>query len=69
MAFLLYTGLGFIAGIPLFEDYQTSIRFWGIHFHYEPMSRGALLLAMSFILSPSFFFFCGLSYGGFTEYG
>lgn len=42
VAFLLYTGLDFIAGIPLFEDYQTSIQFWGIHFHYEPMSRGVI---------------------------
>ena len=42
VAFLLYTGLDFIAGIPLFEDYQTSIQFWGIHFHYEPMSRGGI---------------------------
>ena len=51
--FLLYTGLDFIAGIPLFEDYQTSIQFWEFIFIMSPC-RGLTLLAMSFILSPSF---------------
>lgn len=45
LSFLLYMGLDLIAAIPAFVDYQNMIRFWGIDYHYEPMSRGVILLA------------------------
>ncbi len=61
VAFLLYTGLDFIAGIPLFEDYQTSIQFWGIHFHYEPMSRGVIAFS-DVVYFVSFVFLFSVGY-------
>lgn len=45
VAFLLYMGLDLMAAVPFFSDYQNYIRFWGIDYHYEPMSRGVILLA------------------------
>ena len=69
VAFLLYTGLDFIAGIPLFEDYQTSIQFWGIHFHYEPMSRGVIAFSDVVYFVSFVFLFLWATVGGFTEYG
>lgn len=45
VSFLLYMGLDLIAGIPFLADYQQAFRFWGIDYHYEPMSRGVILLA------------------------
>lgn len=45
LSFLLYMGLDLIAAIPALVDYQNMIRFWGIDYHYEPMSRGVILLA------------------------
>lgn len=45
IAFLLYTGLDFFGEIPAFADIQSAIQFWGIGYHYEPMSRGVIALS------------------------
>lgn len=45
IAFLLYTGLDFLGEIPAFADIQSAIQFWGIGYHYEPMSRGVIALS------------------------
>ena len=42
VAFLLYTGLDFLGEIPALSSLEGQIRFWGIHYHYEPMSRGVI---------------------------
>lgn len=42
ISFLLYAGLDFIGGISAFENAQADIQLWGIHYHYEPMSRGVI---------------------------
>ncbi len=41
-AFVCYAGLDYFGEIPAFADYQNAICFWGIEYHYEPMSRGVL---------------------------
>lgn len=45
IAFLLYTGLDFLGEIPAFADIESAIQFWGIGYHYEPMSRGVIALS------------------------
>lgn len=45
LAFLLYTGLDLLGEVPVFEGIQGEIQFWGINYHYEPMSRGVIALA------------------------
>lgn len=42
ISFLLYSGLDMIGEIPALADVQPEIQFWGINFHYEPMSRGVI---------------------------
>lgn len=45
IAFLLYTGLDFLGEIPAFADIESAIQFWGVGYHYEPMSRGVIALS------------------------
>lgn len=42
VSFLLYAGLDFIGEIPMLAEVQGKIQFWGIAYHYEPMSRGVI---------------------------
>lgn len=57
IAFLLYTGLDFLGEIPAFADIQTEIQFWGINYHYEPMSRGVIAFAdVAYFLAFVFLF-------------
>lgn len=44
ISFLLYTGLDMVGEIPALADVESGIQFWGINFHYEPMSRGVIAL-------------------------
>lgn len=41
-AFMLSLGLDFLGDIPALADIQEKILFWGIDYHYEPMSRGVI---------------------------
>lgn len=45
ISFLLYTGLDFLGEMPVLSVVQGDIQFWGINYHYEPMSRGVIALA------------------------
>lgn len=57
IAFVLYTGLDFIGEMPVLADVQGDIQFWGIQYHYEPMSRGVIALAdVLYFLSFIFLF-------------
>lgn len=57
IAFVLYSGLDFIGEMPVLADVQGDIQFWGINFHYEPMSRGVINLSdMVYFLSFIYLF-------------
>ncbi len=43
--FLLYTGFDYLSQLPLLIDYQNFFLKIGIHYHYEPMSRGVIALS------------------------
>lgn len=59
IAFLLYAGLDFISEIPAFENGEAAIRYWGINYHYDPMSRGVIALAdVVYFLSFVYLFLC-----------
>lgn len=45
LCFLLYTGFDFLSEIPFLTDYQNILLRFGIHYHYEPMSRGVIDLS------------------------
>ena len=66
VSFLLYAGLDFIGEIPMLAEVQGKIQFWGIAYHYEPMSRG--VIACSDVLYfVSFVFVCmadGMAFQG-----
>lgn len=57
IVFLLYTGLDLIGEIPAFGRFQSIIQSWGIHYHYEPLSRGVIALGdVVYFLSFIFLF-------------
>lgn len=57
VSFLLYAGLDFIGEIPWLAEVQGEIQFWGIAYHYEPMSRGVIAGAdVLYFLSLIFLF-------------
>lgn len=57
IAFLLYAGLDYISEIPVLADVQGYIQAIGIQYHYEPMSRGVIVLSdVVYFLSLIFFF-------------
>lgn len=57
LSFLLFAGFDFISEVPFFADYQNFLLNLGIHYHYEPMSRGVIALSDTvYFLSVIFFF-------------
>lgn len=56
-AFLLYAGLDLIGEVPFIAEQQAAFQFWGINYHYEPMSRGVIALSDVFYFCSFIFLF------------
>ncbi|WP_251622164.1 gliding motility-associated ABC transporter substrate-binding protein GldG [Odoribacter lunatus] len=56
-SFLLFAGFDFISEVGWFENYQNLLQQIGIHYHYEPMSRGVIALSdIVYFISVILFF-------------
>ncbi|MCC8174031.1 MAG: Gldg family protein [Odoribacter sp.] len=61
VSFLLYAGFEFIGEIPAFLSIQEFFLRLGISYHYEPMSRGILVLSDVFYFISVILLFLGLT--------
>lgn len=61
LSFLLFTGFDYLSELSWLEDYQHVLLNLGIHYHYEPMSRGVIAWSDVFYFLSVVVFFLWLT--------